>query len=197
MSKETTIIPIHTAKQSAARKRIIPLGLLSGKWKEAFSPHECKVMIAEALNSCVYMHHLEIAGYLITKRRLCLVLRADPKRLDEQLRHFYRTLRKEILQRIHRREEWEQLPEEQPEEEKPVQLFVRYPLQNYMLIHLITGRKVQLPYYSPHLAKLKDKVNHENFCSAVDYSGAKGPVIVKLLKPSEFGDHTGQGIVKE
>ena len=188
MSKDNSIIHIDSEKHHAAKEQVIPLELLICSWKNEFSLHECKVMIAEALNYCVYRHRMKIAGYLVTKRRLCLVLKIEEQHLEEMLQHFYRELRKEIRQRLQLREEIRKDLETLLAEGKPTSLFIQYPLQNYMLIRLITGRSVYLPYYSPYLARLTDKINMENFCSAVDYSGAKGPVVVKKLKPHEFDD---------
>lgn len=170
------------------KERVVSMTLITCRWKKEFTVHECKVMIAEALNYCVYHHHMKIAGYLITGRRLCLVLQIDPQQADEMLRHFYKELRKEILLRLQRRsrieEQLQQLTEAESEKYSP--LFIKIPLQNYMLLRLITGRRMELPYYSPYLARLENRISHENFCSAVDYTGAKGPVVVKLLKAGEF-----------
>jgi hypothetical protein len=156
-------------------------------WKNEFTERQYKVLIAEALNYCVYKEGMKIAGYLITKRRLCLVLISGPSHVNELLQIFYKRLRKEIQHAHHRKN----IPAEALEKteaiaaEKHPQLFIRYPLQNYMLIRLITGQSVNLPYYSPHLARLKDRIAHCDFCSAMDYTGAEGPVVVKLPDKAE------------
>jgi len=187
--KNDSIIPLHPERKPAKKEQIISIGLIICDWKNEFTEHQCKVMIAEALNHCVYNDELKIAGYLITQRRVCLVLEAAPDQVNHLLQAFYKQLRKEIHQHTHRIRNLEtdlHKEEETSGAEKHTTLFIRSPLQNYMLIRLITGRPVTLPYYSPHLERLKEKVNHYNFCSAIDYSGAKGPVVVKVLKPVEF-----------
>jgi hypothetical protein len=61
-------------------------------------------------------------------------------------------------------------------------LFELYPLKNNHLIQLITGKKVELPYFDRELENLKFMIAHHTFCSAIDYSGALGPVDVTLLE---------------
>jgi hypothetical protein len=62
-------------------------------------------------------------------------------------------------------------------------LFCRQYLVNDYMTMLLTGRTVDLPYYNPHLTILKDKIRKSDFCSAIDYSGGEGPVVItRLLK---------------
>lgn len=182
--KDTTAIPQHVEKKPAKKEQLIPLTLVMCDWKNDFPGHQCKVMIAEALNYCVYNEGMEISGYLITRRRLCLVLLADPAHVHNLLRLFYKELRKEILRHTHLLRNPGLTTAQRievVEEEKQAPLFILYRLQNYMLVALITGQQVDLPYYSPYLARLQDKISIQNFCSAVDYSGAKSPVVVTML----------------
>ena len=178
-------IHIHLHKKPSKKEQLVPMTLLPGDWRKDFTELECQVMIAEALNTCVYNDDMKIAGYLITRRRLCLILLADPAHVAEQLQQFYKELRKEIAHRLQRRKNIHDLIFEKQEltaVDKHAALFIKFPMQNYMLVSLLTGRKVELPYYSPYLARLQDRVNAQNFCSAMDYTGAKSPVMVTLLK---------------
>lgn len=178
------IIPMNTEKKLLKKEEIISIGLLIGDWKNEFPEHMCKVMIAEALNYCVYNSGMKIGGYLITRHRVCLVLKIAPTLLNEMLQQFYDELRKEIIQHKHRIKNQARAIADRLETKVEMQmsLFIKYPLLNYMLIELITGQQVELPYYSPYLARLKDRINASDFCSAIDYTGAKGPVVVTLLE---------------
>lgn len=182
--KDKIIIPLNTGKKLLKKEEIISTGLLIGDWKNEFPEHMCKVMIAEALNYCVYNSGMKIGGYLITRYRVCLVLKIDPVLLNEMLQQFYKELRKEIIQHTHRIKNRARGIADRLETkvEMHMSLFIKYPLLNDMLVRLITGRRVVLPYYSPHLARLKDRINESDFCSAIDYTGAKGPVVVTLLE---------------
>ncbi|HWY37769.1 MAG TPA: hypothetical protein VNY73_04375 [Bacteroidia bacterium] len=175
--KETTVLPGNHGDTVALLLNI-------GEWKNNFSEYHYKLLIARALNECVHNERMNIAGYLITKRRVCLVLRIEPGRLDKMLEAFYGRVRKEL--RVHeermnllypgnRASKANMIPEE-----LYVNPFKKYPLLNDYLVKLITGQKVELPYYNPHLARLKDHIHHYNFCSAIDHAGATGPVIVKF-----------------
>ncbi len=149
------------------------VSLMMGGWKDAFSDQRLKILLAEALNYCSCYEGLVINGYLITTRRLCLVL--DTHKTDKEyvLLRFFECLRRLI------RESPEINTGFDPEN---AGLFRLYPLSNEHLIKLLTGRPVVLPYYDKNLERLKDRIIHADFCSAIDYSGAKGPVILHLLK---------------
>jgi hypothetical protein len=168
-NKKNAVIHAAPGKETPESRRLFAITLITGDWKFAFSEEECNVMIAEALNDCVYNEGLEIAGYLITRRRVCLVLKIEYVHVNKMLQHFYEKMRKKILHQEHLIKEIHS------------PLFIKYPLQNENLVLLITGRQVSLPYYSPHLERLKSRIHNYNFCSALDYSGAKGPVVVSLL----------------
>jgi len=189
MSKKNNTAPAAaTGKHHRHKTGLFPIALVSGDWKDEFSEYEYSVMIAEALNYCVYNEEMNISGYLLTRRRLYLVLKTEYVHINSVLLHFYDKLRKEIqhAQRI-KKEIEKALKHPEATLEKPA-LFVRYPLQNEYLVKLITGRKVELPYSDPHLQRLKDEINKANFCSAIDYTGAKGPVVVTLLKQDEHNE---------
>ena len=96
--------------------------------------------------------------------------------IDELLEHFY----KQVALGIH---EYEKMRHKYTSKEAPLlkkydQLFKKYPFYNEYIKKLITGQKIKLPYYDPHVTKLEDQIRDYNFCSAIDYSGAKGPVVV-------------------
>jgi hypothetical protein len=175
--------PVHTAPVS--RLSIHTVFLLIGPWKKLFPHQQCGIIIAQALNNCACTGAMNIAGYLITKRRVCLVLEIDKEDINRTLMMFYDCVKKEI----HQYREWIRSMEVTTNDksklitidESTANLFTRYPLVNDQLVKLITGRQVNLRYYDPHLERLKDRLHNYNFCSAKDYSGAQGPVIVKLL----------------
>jgi hypothetical protein len=175
---------IEVTSQSDDRPSIHAITLTIGAWKELFPGDQNNIIIADALNYCTCNDGLTIAGYLITNRRVFLVLEISSAYIESMLVLFYERVRKEIKkkQNVIKGQSWRYESEGQTKtDELFVNLFKQYPLVNDHLIRLITGRSVNLLYYSPHLARLKDRIHNYNFCSALDYSGAKGPVIVKLL----------------
>jgi len=167
--------------QQAGEAKIIPLVLLIGDWRNSMRPHDYYIQIAETLTHCISRNKLDVTGYLITGRRLYLVLFILPSELDPQLDFFYEALKENIRKHAHHQGK---LPQHHQHEETPAvdlreKLFTKLPLLNEQLVKLITGKAVKLPYYSPQLARLKDKIKQHAFCSAIDYSGGKGPVVFK------------------
>lgn len=176
---------IEVTDQSGDRPSIHAIALTVGAWKELFPDEQYNIIIANALNYCTCNDGLTIAGYLITNRRMFLVLEISSAHIESMLVLFYERVRREIKKHKEqiKDQRWRTYDSEEQtkSDELFVNLFKQYPLVNDHLIGLITGRLVNLLYYSPHLARLKDRIHNYNFCSALDYSGAKGPVIVKLL----------------
>jgi hypothetical protein len=185
--------PVGTGGQvknkSDAEPSIQAISLIIGAWKGLFPEEQNKIIIAEALNYYSCSEGLIIIGYLITNRRVCLVLETDKGNMDKMLTLFYEGLKRAVQQYHDRLIALDMRTYNSKGEIKKeglfASMFVQRPLVNDYLIRLITGREVNLPYYNPHLARLKDRLHNYNFCSVIDYSGAKGPVIVKLLEKEE------------
>jgi hypothetical protein len=166
------------------KKHVHALYLEPGTWKESFTALQYRVMIAEALNYCTCYEGMIICGYLITRRSVSLVLKMDEPEINRTLDVFYDRLKKEIkkLRDPGRIAEWNEDHENRVEAEQVfISLFKRHPLIDERLIKLLTGRPFELPYYDPQLARLKDIISHERFCSVLDYAGGESPVIVQLL----------------
>jgi hypothetical protein len=154
-----------------------------GLWKQLFVDEQNKLMIAKALNYCVYKG-LHIAGYLITENNVYLVLRIDTESLIRMLNMFDDTLRKEIKQHqeyIRNHANHHRSDDRFKTGESFIGLFVKHRLYNYKLIQLITGQPVDIPYHDPHLVWLKKRLRSSDFCSVIDYSGAKGPVEISRI----------------
>lgn len=179
-------------KAHYSRPGIFAYTLKIGKWKKLFRPVYYKTLIAEALNKTICKGEFKntITGYLISDRRLCLVLKTDQKKIRKQLEIFYAGVREEIrkqLDAIDRTELKAFLKKEQVSFEDIAEgLFTEYELKNKQLIKLITGRKVELPYYDPQLQRLKDQIHDYPFCSAIDYLGGESPVLVKVMKKKDW-----------
>jgi len=171
-----------------------------GEWKKLFPEEEYKFMIAKAFNQCTYNRHetdqynegkVSIAGYLITDCKVCLVIdNTEPALITRLLMMFYDKIRELIrlgLDRIKKPSPAKTGREETAPADTPYHnLFEKYPFTNYQLIKLITGQKVDLHYYDPHLALMKDRLQDYNFCSVINYAGAKGPVRIKKV-PKGYG----------
>ncbi|PCI96276.1 MAG: hypothetical protein COB15_10930 [Flavobacteriales bacterium] len=142
------------------------LELHIGKWSSGFSEQEIKIIIAVALNNCVHHKSLKIIGYLLTSEKIFLIVTGSRKHVDDVLTAF----NKEIAQAITEMRNSDKIDLDD--------LYEEHPFTNQYLIQLITGQKIELRYYNAEVERLKDKVSNANFCSAMDYAGAKGPVLV-------------------
>ncbi|MCD0465048.1 hypothetical protein [Flavobacterium sp. ENC] len=158
-----------------------------GNWKNNFDLNYTQTLIAIALNHCCKYHDLIINGYLITAKSLYLVAKTHEKSIDMMLNkiedHISLLLKDD--NRIVKNKKYNidfMLDNEDVFFEIQEPFFKVYPLKNDYMIPLITGKKIELPYYDRRLEALKQLVHHHPFCSAVDYSGAIGPVQVTLLK---------------
>lgn len=185
MAKKKNSKPLEKPKQEPVNEPTVTklyvhaVSLIIGSWKNQFPELQCKLMIAKALNECVYKEEMSVAGYLITGTRVCLVLERTHTDINKALWLFFDCVRKEIRRY---REQGNNKSKLIPIDESAANLFTKYPLVNNHLIRLLTGRPVKLRYYDPHLARLKDKLRNSSFCSLKDYKGAHGPVIVKVKK---------------
>ncbi len=141
--------------------------LQTSNWTSAFSDRTVKIIIAEGLNYCTEKEGMRIAGYLITVKILFIVLELRHGNAEELLAAFELWLSRKLR-------EFGKLPAD--DSGRP--LLIRGVLRDEQLIRLLTGRQVLLPYTDKKLLRLKELVSHADFCSAIDYSGARGPVSV-------------------
>jgi hypothetical protein len=189
-------VPDTQRKENAPPQvEIFSFTMKIGDWKKIFRPPFYKTLIAASLNCTVHKEFRNvIVGYLISDRRLCLVLRMEEKKVRKLLEHFYAHLRSEISNSLDA-----VAPADMEYFTKEIdnarmnsrKLFTEYPLKDEQLIRLLTGRKVDAPYTDPRVARLKDQIRNYPFCSAVDYAGGESPVLVKVLKSKEWIHQTG------
>ncbi|HEX8014944.1 MAG TPA: hypothetical protein VF465_06910 [Flavobacterium sp.] len=160
-------------------------GLKLGDWEKYFNLKYVNTLIAMALNQCIKNDELIINGYLITDKILYLVVKSNEKKFDSILKklenhiHFLLEIHKKESQNIDNYNFETDNESAYYHIRKP--FFKFHPLNNEYLVPLITGKKVTLPYFDRKLEYLKMIIQNNPFCSAIDYSGALGPVIVTLL----------------
>jgi hypothetical protein len=155
--------------------------LVMNSWRHDIPQEQRNVIIAEALNSCTVEKNFNVLGYLITNRRVFLIGSSVTTPFQEILHYFYFRVAAGIIsykRRMHHYYEERFENEDAIEPKDYVHLFTKYPFYNVYIRRLITGKEVNLPYHDPHLERLKDYIHRHNYCSALDYSGAKSPVIV-------------------
>ncbi|MEM6719517.1 MAG: hypothetical protein AAF611_09395 [Bacteroidota bacterium] len=150
--------------------------LVMRSWRNEIPEEQRNIIISEALNSCTVDKNFKVIGYLITSRRVFLIGSSETTPFQKILQHFYRQVALGILNYKNRTRHYHEEPYIELEHYEP--LFLEYPFYNMYIRKLITGRDVELPYYDPHLARLKDYIQNYNYCSALDYEGGKSPVIV-------------------
>lgn len=158
-----------------------------GDWKKHFDFNYINSIIAMALNYCNKNQDLIINGYLITRQNLYLIVKTHDKTIDatiHKLEAQISFLLKMNPQKF-KKEKYEIafiVDDEDLFYGVRGSLFKIHPLKNTYLIHLITGKNVTLPYFNPEVENLKRMIKNHPFCSAIDYSGAIGPVAVDLLR---------------
>ena len=183
-------------KQHKAKGHALSVfSLKIGEWKNLFTENEYKLMIAKSLNYCAFNEYprkhddfnVEIVGYLITAQQVCLVLSMEPANVNKMLMFFYKMIKDEIrlgLDNPMACRNKKRTGDSSSTETLYMNLFEKHPLNNYLLVKLITGQKTELGYYNPRLALMKDRIHDYNFCSALDYAGAAGPVkVTKMIWP--------------
>lgn len=150
--------------------------LVMNSWRKDIPEDQRNIIISEALNSCTVELNFNVIGYLITNRRVFLIGSSETTPFQKILQHFYRQVGLGILNYKNRKRRYDEMP--YTKLTYPDALFTEYPFYNMYIRRLITGKDVELPYYDPHLERLKDYINGYNYCSALDYEGGKSPVIV-------------------
>lgn len=146
-----------------------------GNWTNQFEDEEVRVILAKTLNSVIHKLGRDVVvGYLITCKRLFLVLQIEKKHIDKFITVFHKKLKKEIKHFNH----------EGVINMNCSKLFIlkKPDIINEYLIQLLTGRQPQIKYDDTKLDRQKKYIKNHPFCSAIDYSGAKGPVRIKLLE---------------
>lgn len=183
MKKNVNTIEVIASKPLYYHKVMLKIG----NWKKHFDLNYVNTIIAMALNYCCKKKELFINGYLITSQNLYLIVQTNEEIIDATVNRI--ELQIILLLKIN--------PEKLKENNFEISfiaddenvfyagrrsLFKIYPLHNDRLVKLITGKKVELPYFDNNLEDLKAMIHSHPFCSAIDYSGALGPVDVTVLE---------------
>lgn len=170
---------------------LLSFTLKTGSWKKMFRPEYYKTLIAEALNDTVYKGEFSnsIVGYLISEKRLCLVLYIHQRKVRRMLDKFYANLNQQIMNGIEalNSKERERFGAEITSyEQMPEVLFSEYKLRNNALVKLLTGRRVYGPDPDGNVQRLKNRLRNYQFSSIVDYKGGESPVLVNVLPSEEW-----------
>jgi hypothetical protein len=156
------------------------LSLQLEHWTTCFDPDEVKLLLAESLNACIVQQgheqktaiRLSVEAYLITYRHLFLVLSCPKGRLAECMRRFKEHIKIRLIT-------WPYKNGQQPPGEELLgELFKMHPLHNQVLLRLICGKKPSNESFDPQVTRLEHYIHSHNYCSAMDYAGRNGPVIL-------------------
>lgn len=165
--------------------------LRMGAWVNGFPNNQYKWMVAQALNACVHIHgegstntfQADIPGYVIYEKDVYLVLHIQQKEIPHLLHFFSGVLKMEIIAELNRvirltnnsaaKRALRRL------NTTHVKLYRQYPFTSFQLADMITGKPVSDPFDTPQFKRLQNMVHGNLFCSAIDYSGGKSPVIVQ------------------
>jgi hypothetical protein len=150
--------------------------LVMNSWRYQIPQEQRNIIIANALNNCTKNKNLRISGYLITNRRVFLIGSSETTPFLEIVYHFYDQVETGIA-------EYKKLHNEYDDayhlaHNTQYKLFTRYLFYNEHIRSLILGKEVKVDYYDSNLARLKGYIHNHSYCSAFDYAGGKGPVIV-------------------
>lgn len=175
---------------AATKHNIQQLMLVTGDWHKRFAEGDVEATIAEALQYCVHNDGMVVLGYCISYTNVCLVLYAHKRSVQNILTKFYSSVRAILVRKegvfmeettvADTGDEWQTVMEV-----SVGRLFKRSDYVDEYLVKLITGKKINLPYYDPALARLERKLRHYTWCSVIDYEGGKGPVKVSLMGTAE------------
>lgn len=162
-----------------------PIMLISGKWREFLTEYEYKVIIARALNYCVFEHGLVIMGYVISEEKIYLVIKIDKRYIKRMLLIFFEIVQRLLLKHFAAmgKNGVPFLPFSDVFEMEETQniLFEDYGFTNDLLIGLLIGKKRELPYLGDEFIKIRNWLSGCDFCSMNDYAGAVGPIVLKEL----------------
>lgn len=164
----------------------LPVVLVPGKWSSVFKDYEYKIWVAQVLNQCVRINHLAITGYLLEQDRLYLLIEIEQENLDKMLQIFFENIQHGIFKYAEKLAQDGTPLSQDVLSEIPGNcngLFKQAPLRDEFLVGLLTGsnNNVGSPD-SAQQAATRRRVRNSLFCSAIDYAGGIGPVIVKLKK---------------
>lgn len=165
---------MHTEnKENQDDKEYQMVKLIAKKWRSLLSENSYKLIIVEALNYCVHNGDLHLRGYLITSDSVYIIARQSEDEINCVLDEFY----KQVMHKLHKYFKNTNIPVVGLVQEKNL-VFLRVTFNPGMLSRLLLGHQVNLPYFSPKLEFLKDKINNYRYCSTNSYQGALG--LVKL-----------------
>jgi len=152
-------------------------------WSIDMSELERNTIVSNALNHCVANNVFFIIGYLLMNRCLFLIAFSSQMTIEEALKEFYFQVAVEI-QKYHNEQNklYQQENTILLKTRSYSYLFIKYDFKDYYIRNLIMGREVEIPYYDPRLARLKDYIHDYNYCSALDYAGGKSPVFVAVKR---------------
>jgi len=157
--------------------------LRCGEWSKLVGEKQTKVIIAMALNyyPSLLGSEVKIFAYALISNNLYVVARGSEGDIYSFLPDFYELVRVGIQDFFSELQEQKVHFIEQVYLDKITQttkLFTEHRFRNNFLFSLIIGQKISLPYFDPEYNKLQQQIHRSDFSSAVDYSGAKGPVII-------------------
>lgn len=157
------------------RKRHI-FKLVYKNWHHHIPNELRKIMIAESMNRAILEKKIKIHGYLIMESNMILYV-------EEIGKHT------EVLERFHDcfNATFKAYLDEKEQNGEMINLnfyraitsfFLEQQLFDKNLVLLLTGRKVNKAYHDPNLLRWKALLKQTKYCSIIDYSGGKSPVLV-------------------
>lgn len=168
---------------------VTTITLVWGRWARIFDQLVVCEFISEALNGATTDErgeHPTLAGYYLDHTCANLVFRLDEGTVHEILERF-RLILEDIVKRGIEGLKKTRMMQSERDQLMEIDLFPRrlFEIKEFWddhLIRLITGQQINLPYDDPKLDRLKNRISDYRFCSAPDYAGAIGPVVIKQLK---------------
>lgn len=162
-----------------------------GNWRKHFDLNYVNTIIAMALHFFTKKDQILFNGFLITSQNVYLMIETKEETIESvvskiELRIIY--LLKNNPQKLKvNRDEISFIADDESffyEAQKP--LFKIHPLRNKHLEELITGEKVELPFFDRTLQNLKATIHNHPYCSAIAYLGGISAVkVTELKKPDK------------
>ena len=135
-----------------------------------------KIMIAESLNKAVINKDINIHGYLIMESNMILYVEESIE-YPVVLELFYDCFNATFKAYLDEKEQNGEMINLNFYHAM-TSFFIEQELYDKNLELVLTGRKVIKPYHDPSFLKLKAISKQTKYCSILDYSGGKSPVLI-------------------
>lgn len=159
-------------------KKELGIVLVMKTWTKYFTQEQLYLVLAETLNETILTTKMKLVGYLLYQKRIYLIVESHHNDEDKFVKVFVKLLSQKLSNLAIERNKVEKFLKERANYKDPMELFYRYPLDDFNLKLLLKGEVPNLGYYDPKLEMTKNFLRHYNYSSFKNYHHEKGPVLM-------------------